>query len=155
MQLAQLGNIRHIDVISAFYLEGGESETGAATSDNRYSPDTPLGAFRAKLYQKWKGRWSGEQLKARVGKSLAESTIQELHDEILRKDKAFDKVSKRLQRTEDKYLQLENQHGAEILARASAEQALMEARQRADRSEKEQPPRKRNQSTHCATVLGS
>ncbi len=124
LQLTQLGNFLHIDVTSAFYREGGESETGAANSDNRYSPDTPLGAFRAKLYQKWKGRWSGEQLNALVGKSLAESTIQELHDEILRKDKAFDKVSKRLQSTEDKFLKLENQHAAEILTRSSAEKLV-------------------------------
>ena len=122
LQLAQLGNFLHIDVTSAFYREGGESGTGAATNDNRFSPDTPIGASRAKLYQKWKDRWSGEQLNALIGKSLAESTIQELHDEILRKDKAFDKVSKRLQSTEDKFLQLENQHAAEILARSSAEQ---------------------------------
>ncbi len=143
LQLAQVGDFHHIDVSSAFYREGGESETGAATSDNRYSPDTPVGASRAKLYQKWKDRWSGEQLNALIGKSLAESTIQGLHSEILRKDAAFDKVSERLQSTEDKYLQLENQHGAEILARASAEQRadrLNSEKQRADRlnSEKEQ-----------------
>ena len=133
LQLTQLGDFQHIDITSAFYREGGESETSAATSDNRYSPDTPLGASRAKLYQKWKDRWSGEQLNALIGKNLAESTIHGLHSEILRKDAAFNKVSERLQSTEYKYLQLENQHGAEILARASAEQ-------RADRlnSEKEQ-----------------
>ena len=44
------------------------------------------------LYQKWKNRWSGEQLNALIGKSLAESTIQGLHSEMLRKDEAFDKV---------------------------------------------------------------
>ncbi|MEC8740165.1 MAG: glycosyltransferase, partial [Pseudomonadota bacterium] len=140
LQLTQLGNFLHIDVTSAFYREGGESETGAANSDNRYSPDTPLGAFRAKLYQKWKGRWSGEQLNALVGKSLAESTIQELHDEILRKDKAFDKVSKRLQSTEDKFLKLENQHAAEILTRSSAEKLVDRLNSEVDRltSEKAQ-----------------
>ena len=91
-------------------------------------------------------------------KVLPESTIQGLHSEILRKDAAFDKVSERLQRTEDKYLQLENQHGAEILARASAEQALMEAGSALTGSiqrKSSYSPRKRNQSTHCATVLGN
>ena len=140
LQLTQLGNFLHIDVISAFYREGGESETGAATSDNRYSPDTPLGAYRAKLYQKWKDRWSGQQLNALVGKSLAESTIQELHDEILRKDAAFDKVSKRLQSSEDKFLELENQHAAEILTRSSAEKLVDRLNSEVDRltSEKAQ-----------------
>ena len=140
LQLTQLGDFHHIDVTSAFYREGGESETSDATSDNRYSQDTPIGAARAKLYQKWKHRWSGEQLNALIGKSLAESTIQGLHSEILRKDEAFDKVCERLQSTEDKYLQLENQLSAEILTRASTEQALLEAKQSADQlnSEKAQ-----------------
>ena len=69
---------------------------------------------------KWKDRWSGQQLNALVGETLAESTIQELHDEILRKDKAFDKVSKRLQSSEESFL-LENQHAAEILPIVSRE----------------------------------
>ena len=105
LQLTQLGDFHHVNV-RAHFTAKGRSQTGAATSDNRYSPDTPLGASRAMLYQKWKNRWSGEQLNALIGKSLAESTIQGLHSEMLRKDEAFDKVSERLQRTEDNVFSL-------------------------------------------------
>ena len=63
-----------------------------------------------------------------------------MHDEILRKDKAFDKVSKRLQSTEDKFLKLENQHAAEILTRSSAEKLVDRLNSEVDRltSEKAQ-----------------
>ena len=115
LQLAQLGDFRHVDETTAFYREGGRSKTSAANCENRYRPDTALGASRAKLYQKWKYLWSGSQLNALIGSSLAESTIQELHAEIMRKDGEFEKVSRRLQDTEkllqgteDKYLQLQD-----------------------------------------------
>ena len=122
LQLAQLGDFRHIAATTAFYREGGGSETSGANSETRYSPDTPLGSSRAKLYQKWKDRWSGEQLNSLIGSSLAESTIQELHAEIFRKDGEFEKLSRRLQETEGKYLKLQDRHAKETIARTSAEQ---------------------------------
>ena len=141
LQLTQLGNFLHIDVISAFYREGGESETGAATSDNRYSPDTPLGASRAKLYQKWKDRWSGEQLNALVGKILLNRRFRN----------CMTKYSARIRHSTKSPSDCRAPKTSFSSLKISTPQKFLPDRQQRN-SLTVSPQRKRNQSTHSATV---
>ena len=67
LQLNELGEFFHIDIVSAFYRGGGDSETPVAAIAEKYSPDSANAQARAKVLDKWTRRWSGEQLNSTLG----------------------------------------------------------------------------------------
>jgi len=82
LQLNQLTAFAHVDAITAFYREGGGSETAAADTNLRYRNDSLLGKGRAALFTKWMPRWNGAQLNALIGSLDQSQTLRSLAEEI-------------------------------------------------------------------------
>ena len=99
IQLSQYTNFQHVEGVTAFYREGGDSETDANTIDDRFSTDNILGISRARVYEKWKSSWSGQQISALIKSSLADDVIHSLHADIATKNEELDRVAARLGKT--------------------------------------------------------
>ncbi|NQV68512.1 MAG: glycosyltransferase [Pseudohongiella sp.] len=67
LQLSQHTEFRHIDKITAFYREGGDSDTAVENVQLRYQSDNYLGKGRAAIFGKWLTHWSGEKLNELIG----------------------------------------------------------------------------------------
>lgn len=82
LQLNQHTSFAHVDAITAFYREGGESATASADTRVRYQNDSLLGQGRAALFTKWMPRWSGAQLNQLIGILDQSQTLQLLAAEL-------------------------------------------------------------------------
>ena len=67
LQVAELGEIQHIDVISAFYRGGGDSETPVKATSEKYAATHPNAQARARVIEKWARRWTGAELNETFG----------------------------------------------------------------------------------------
>lgn len=90
LQLSEHTRFHHVDEITAFYREGGDSDTAAADVRQRYEPEGLLGRARAALFDKWLPKWDGEKLNALIGhldQSLLLTELNErIHTELQRND---------------------------------------------------------------------
>ena len=95
LQLNQHTDFAHVDEITAFYREGGESETAAVDTSARYGADTLLGKGRAAIFDKWLARWTGTQLNQLLGSLDKSAELQQLaadlHTARVDLDAAIDK----------------------------------------------------------------
>lgn len=84
LQLNEHTSFAHMDTITAFYREGGESETAATETSLRYRNDTLLGRGRAAIFSKWMPRWNGARMNALIGSldqsQELQSRAQQLHE---------------------------------------------------------------------------
>lgn len=88
LQLSQHTNFKHIDSVTAYYREGGDSETAAEDVRQRYQADNILGKARAAIFEKWLPRWTGENVNTLIGQLdqsvlLCEQSAQ-IHRELER-----------------------------------------------------------------------
>jgi glycosyltransferase involved in cell wall biosynthesis len=67
LQLSQHTNFQHIDSITAYYREGGDSDTAVEEVRLRYQADNILGKGRAAIFEKWLPKWTGERVNALIG----------------------------------------------------------------------------------------
>jgi hypothetical protein len=67
LQLNQHTAFIHVDQMTAFYREGGDSDTATGDTANRYRQGHPLCEARARLFDKWLPHWHGQQLNALIG----------------------------------------------------------------------------------------
>jgi len=72
IQLSRLTKFQHIEKLTAFYRQGGGSDTAITDNLLRYTADHPAGKARAELYEKWRNIWSGYDLNQLIG-SLADN----------------------------------------------------------------------------------
>ena len=89
LQLSEHTDFGFVDSISAFYRAGGESETSQQDESVRYQPGHVLGKARARLFDKWLQRWSGEDLNQLLGSMDQGSLIRSLQEEIRHRDDAL------------------------------------------------------------------
>lgn len=107
LQIAQLAPFFHVDEITAFYRQGGESNTASTDPSSRYRSGDIIAEARVRVFSKWLPLWTGEQLNQTLG-SLDETTLVEsLHGDIKRlNEHAVDaenekrKLGRQLQETE-------------------------------------------------------
>jgi GT2 family glycosyltransferase/glycosyltransferase involved in cell wall biosynthesis len=111
IQLSQHTRFLHLDSFTAFYREGGDSETDANNIEDRFSMDNTLGISRARVYEKWKNSWSGEQISALIENSLADDAIRSLHVDIAMKNAELDRVAARLEKTASDYKLMQTEYG--------------------------------------------
>lgn len=84
LQIAQLVPFLHVDEITAFYRQGGESNTASTDPSSRYRSGDTIAEARVRVFSKWLPLWTGEQLNQTLG-SLDETTLVEsLHGDIKR-----------------------------------------------------------------------
>ena len=67
LQLSQHTDFQHIDSVTAYYREGGDSGTAVADVRLRYQAENILGKGRAAIFEKWLPKWTGKQLNALIG----------------------------------------------------------------------------------------
>ncbi|GJM11780.1 MAG: hypothetical protein DHS20C12_01830 [Pseudohongiella sp.] len=99
LQLSQHTDFQHIDSITAFYREGGDSETAAEDTRLRYAADNALGRSRAAIFEKWLPEWTGERMNALIGQ-LDQSVLlceqdARIHSELKRNADLQHEIEKR------------------------------------------------------------
>lgn len=67
LQLSQYTNFQHIDSITAYYREGGDSDTAVEDVRLRYQAENILGKGRIAIFEKWLPRWTGESMNSLIG----------------------------------------------------------------------------------------
>ncbi len=107
LQLNEYTEFVHLDNLSAYYREGGESDTDISEASLRYQNDNEIGQARAMLFKKWMPLWRGERLNQLLGSMDDSLTVQNLAAEI----EALD------QKLQDEHaVNLEHQQTQEALA---------------------------------------
>ena len=112
LQLSQHTNFQHIDSITAYYREGGDSDTAVADVRLRYQADSTLGKGRAAIFKKWLPKWTGEQVNALIGQLdqsvlLCEQDAQ-IHIELKKNAELQHEIEKRDSQISELNLQLDN-----------------------------------------------
>lgn len=82
LQLNQHTEFVHVDAITAFYRDGGDSETAATDVASRYNNDNKLGQARSYLFNKWLPTLTGEKFNALLGHLDQSATIAELSNNV-------------------------------------------------------------------------
>ena len=87
LQLSQFGDFAHLDKVTAFYREGGDSETAQFNSADA-DKNHPIKKARAAVLNKWVKRWTGEQIDEALSQAervnyQREKRISSLHNELL------------------------------------------------------------------------
>ncbi|PCI75899.1 MAG: hypothetical protein COB20_11795 [SAR86 cluster bacterium] len=140
LQLSQHTSFQHIDSITAYYREGGDSDTAVEDVRLRYQADNILGKGRAAIFEKWLPKWTGERVNALIGQ-LDQSVLlceqdahihselrknAELQHEIEKRDIQINELDLRRQDTASQLEQLQAyseqqaQHASELEQRLDA-----------------------------------
>ncbi len=82
LQLSQHTAFHHIESLTAFYREGGDSDTAVEDVRLRYKHDNIPGKGRAALFDKWLLKWSGERVNSLIGQLDQSVLLCELDVEI-------------------------------------------------------------------------
>lgn len=86
LQVSQHTSFKLVDQVTAFYRGGGESETNQDDISVRYKEDHVLGKARAKLFDKWLNKWSGNDLNNLLGSMDQAELITDLQNSIQERD---------------------------------------------------------------------
>lgn len=100
LQLSRLTDFEHQPGVSAFYRQGGLSNTAAVESAPRFNSTHLLGRSRIALYDKWMKIWSGSELNELVG-SLDQS------EDIRNRDSKIEELDSRLREQESQIADLD------------------------------------------------
>jgi GT2 family glycosyltransferase len=84
LQLSQHSDFAHVDKITAFYREGGDSATASTSPEalERYSGEGAIAKGRAKLFSKWLKIWDGSTFNKLVGTLDKSNAIHTLNQTI-------------------------------------------------------------------------
>jgi len=73
LQLSERTDFHHVDHCTAFYREGGTSQTGGLADHlQRFDPEHRLGKARSAIYDKWLCQWGGARLNRLLGANQRE-----------------------------------------------------------------------------------
>ena len=112
LQVNQHTNFYHSNTITAFYREGGESETTILDPNDRFSPNTKIGKARAAIFEKWKERWTGAEVNQMIGQlnnALVKSNAK-LEESIHQRNLSEHKLSEKRIDLEDIKQKLSEEH---------------------------------------------
>ena len=112
LQLSQHTNFQHIDSITAYYREGGDSDTAVSDVRLRYQSENILGKARAAIFEKWLPKWTGDQMNALIGQ-LDQSVLlcdqdTRIHSELKKNAELQSEIEKRDTKIIDLDLQILN-----------------------------------------------
>jgi len=112
LQLSRHTNFQHINSITAYYREGGDSNTALADVRLRYQADTTLGRGRAAIFEKWLPKWTGEQVNALIGQ-LDQSVLlckqdARIHSELIKNAELQHEIEKQGSQINELDLQLQD-----------------------------------------------
>ncbi|MDP2126477.1 MAG: glycosyltransferase [Pseudohongiella sp.] len=84
LQLATKTEFLHIDVLTAFYRQGGNSNTASDDPMTRYASGHPIAAARERVFDKWLPEWKGKELNQVLHSLDAAVLVESLHKDIRR-----------------------------------------------------------------------
>ena len=82
LQMSRETIFHHIDKISAYYRQGGDSDTEPGDHSHRYSANNKLGKARAAIFEKWKPLWTGKDINQLIGELDQSASINDLAGEL-------------------------------------------------------------------------
>jgi len=80
LQLSRHTDFLHLDRVSAYYRQGGGSETAIEDNRLRYDSQHKIALTRDSIYEKWKGIWSGRELNQLLGSMDETENIAKLNE---------------------------------------------------------------------------
>ena len=95
LQLSQHTDFHHLDAVTAFYRQGGDSDTAVDDARLRYRSDNALGKSRATIFSKWKSQWSGEAINHLFGDLDQSSEINDLANQLDSSNKRLEEEFKK------------------------------------------------------------
>lgn len=110
LQLAEHTGFLHVDSVTAYYRGGGESETASRDVTTRYYHHTPVARGREELFDKWLGRWSGQEYNEALGDLDQSHRVEQLGRELA----ASHAERRGLQREKDELQQRLRKRDAEV-----------------------------------------
>lgn len=96
LQLSCITRFRHLDSTTAFYRQGGDSETASRDDSVRYQQGHPVARGRERLFQKWLPRWSGADYNNALASLDSGRLLEQLHQQLNTANKALNKANKAL-----------------------------------------------------------
>ncbi|MDB3992105.1 glycosyltransferase [Gammaproteobacteria bacterium] len=70
LQLSQYTDFEHIPDVTAFYRGGGDSGTDIQDDAIRFNPTSKFAKARSDIYDKWRSKWTGNQINLLLGNTL-------------------------------------------------------------------------------------
>lgn len=67
LQCARHTEFYFLDRVTAFYRQGGGSQTSPSSESSKYDNNSQLGVTRAKIFEKWLPTWNGKTMNAILG----------------------------------------------------------------------------------------
>ncbi|MEX2130292.1 MAG: glycosyltransferase [Pseudohongiellaceae bacterium] len=82
LQASRQTEMRHLDRITAFYRQGGGSDTAVITNESRYAVGNVIAGARSAVLEKWKSIWTGAELNELIGSMDSSAELSALAEEI-------------------------------------------------------------------------
>ncbi|MDA1369260.1 MAG: glycosyltransferase [Proteobacteria bacterium] len=129
LQLSQHTDFYHLDKVTAFYRQGGDSDTAVEDVKLRYRRDNALGQARAAIFTKWKSQWSGESINQLFGDLDQSDHINDLANQLDGAHRRLGEEFKKNQELDQLLMQKQGQLEAsqQQLTKAAAKLAESEA----------------------------
>ena len=109
LQLSTRTSFLHVDALTAFYRQGGESNTASNDPTTRYRQGHPIAEGRAKVFDKWLPEWKGAELNQLLG-SLDEGVlIEALHSDIKRLNSTAQESDREITRLHEQMRELDRE----------------------------------------------
>ena len=112
LQLSQHTPFAHLDVISAFYRTGGDSNTALDDEMLRFAHEHPNAIAREKVFDKWLPDWSGAELNQILAK--LETDVRSHADVIRKRQVELEKLNDALRITGQQLVTLNKEHEKKI-----------------------------------------
>ena len=82
LQLSRRTDFLHLDQETAFYRQGGDSDTDIIDDKPRFQAGHRIADARAQIYAKWSSQWSGEELNDLIGKTATRDQLLAVATEL-------------------------------------------------------------------------
>ena len=114
LQLATRTDFLHIDALTAFYRQGGASNTASTDPATRYRPGHPIAEGRAQVFDKWLPKWNGADLNQLLGSLDESALIQSLHSDVKRLNANVQDADREIARLHEQLRELDTRLNNEI-----------------------------------------
>lgn len=118
LQVSQHTPVLHSDKVTAFYREGGESDTTVELEKDKYRSDHPNALAREKVFAKWMPSWSAADINQMLGSMDHSLLIAELQADLRASNSAIrtreqmvESLRREVASTENKVNELLNELG--------------------------------------------
>ena len=137
LQIAQRTQFLHINATTAFYRDGGDSNTATKKPWIRFQAGNPISAGRALLFKKWFPLWKGQEINETLGSLEStekildlESQVHELHQELSSANKDRERLNHSLTSINDSLAELDKRLNNEIKVLSLKQNKLEQSLQR-------------------------